>query len=78
MSVDLGYVHYFYTPEHVSPDYGELFVKGDYNHNDMFTVGAAWSYFAPDHNQSGYTATWVAAGVRVPLPHDFDVYGGIG
>ena len=31
LSLDLGYVHYFYTPEHVSPDYGEIFAKADYN-----------------------------------------------
>ena len=43
----------------------------------MFTVGAR-VFFAPDFNQSGNTATWVAGGVRVPLPHDFSVYGGIG
>ncbi|MDQ6436576.1 TorF family putative porin [Mesorhizobium sp. LHD-90] len=77
LSFDLGYVHYFYTPEHVSPDYGEIFAKVDYNVNDMFTVGGR-VFFAPDFNQSGTTGTWVAAGVRVPLPHDFAVYGGIG
>ena len=35
VSLDLGYVHYFYTPEHVSPDYGEIFAKADYNFNDL-------------------------------------------
>ena len=71
LSLDIGYVHYFYTPEHVSPDYGEIFSKADYNFNDMFTVGGR-VFFAPDFNQSGNTATWVAGGgVRVPLPHDF-------
>jgi uncharacterized protein (TIGR02001 family) len=77
LSVDAGYVHYFYTPEHVSPDYGEIFAKADYNYNDMFTVGAR-IFFAPDFNQSGNNATWVAGGVRVPLPHDFSIYGGLG
>lgn len=77
LSLDLGYVHYFYSPKHVSPDYGEIFAKADYNFDDKLTVGAR-VFFAPDFNQSGNTATWVAAGVRVPLPNDFSVYGGIG
>ena len=77
LSLDLGYVHYFYTPEHVSPDYGEIFAKADYNFEDMFTLSGR-VFFAPDFNQSGDTATWIAAGVRVPLPHDFSIYGGIG
>lgn len=77
LALDLGYVHYFYTPEHVSPDYGEIFAKADYNFDDRLTVGAR-VYFAPDFNQSGNTATWVAAGLRVPLPNNFSAYGGIG
>jgi uncharacterized protein (TIGR02001 family) len=77
LSLDVGYVHYFYAPEHVSPDYGEIFAKADYNFNDMFTVGGR-VFFAPDFNQSGNTATWVAGGVRVPLPHDFSAFTGIG
>ena len=39
---------------------------------------AARVFFAPDFNQSGNTATWIAGGVKVPLPHDFAVYGGLG
>jgi len=77
LALDLGYVHYFYAPETVSPDYGELFLKADYNVGDMFTV-VGRAFFAPDFNQSGKTATFVAGGVEVPLPHDFAVYGGIG
>ena len=77
VSLDLGYVHYFYNPEDVSPDYGELFLKADYNFNDKFTLGGR-VYFAPDFSQTGKTATFIAGGVRVPLPHDFSVYGGIG
>jgi uncharacterized protein (TIGR02001 family) len=77
LSLDFGYVHYFYAPEHVSPDYGEIFAKADYNFEDMFTVGAR-VFFAPDFNQSGNTATWVVGGMRVPLPHDFSAYAGIG
>ena len=77
LSLDLGYVHYFYAPKDVSPDYGELFAKADYNFNDRFTLGAR-VFFAPDYNQSGDTATFVAGGIKVPLPHDFSVYAGIG
>ena len=39
LSLDVGYVHYFYAPEHVSPDYGEIFAKADYNFNDVVTFG---------------------------------------
>jgi uncharacterized protein (TIGR02001 family) len=77
LSLDIGYVHYFYSPKYVSPDYGEIFAKADYNFNDKLTVGGR-VFFAPDFNQSGNTATWVAGGVRVPLPHDFTAYAGIG
>jgi uncharacterized protein (TIGR02001 family) len=77
LSLDLGYVHYFYSPEHVSPDYGEIFAKADYNFDDIFTVGAR-VFFAPDFNQSGNTATWVAGGFNVPLPYNFSAYAGLG
>ena len=77
LSLDLGYVHYFYSPEDISPDYGEIFAKADYNFQDMVTFGLR-VFFAPDFNQSGNTATFVAGGLRVPLPHDFSVYGGVG
>ncbi len=77
LSLDLGYVHYFYAPKDVSPDYGEVFAKADYNFQDKFTLGAR-VFFAPDFNQSGNTATFVAGGIKVPLPHDFSVYAGIG
>jgi uncharacterized protein (TIGR02001 family) len=77
MSFDLGYVHYFYAPEHVSPDYGELFAKADYNFEDKVTFGGR-VFFAPDYNQSDNTATWVAGGVRVQLPYDLVGYAGIG
>jgi uncharacterized protein (TIGR02001 family) len=77
LSLDLGYVHYFYSPEDTSPDYGEFYAKADYNFRDLFTVGTR-IFFAPDYNQSGDTGTFVAGGVRVPLPHDFSVYGGVG
>jgi uncharacterized protein (TIGR02001 family) len=77
LSLDVGYVHYFYSPEHVSPDYGEVFAKADYNFDDKFTIGGR-VFYAPDFNQSDFSATWVAAGVRVPLPHDFSAYAGVG
>jgi uncharacterized protein (TIGR02001 family) len=76
-SLNFGYVHYFYAPEDVSPDYGELFGKGDFAVNDFLTLGAR-VYFAPDFNQSGETATWVAGGAKVSLPYDISVYGGVG
>jgi uncharacterized protein (TIGR02001 family) len=77
VSLDLGYVHYFYSPADTSPDYGELFGKLDYKFNDWLTLGGR-VYFAPDYNQTGDTATFVAGGAEVSLPHDFSLYGGIG
>ena len=77
LSLNVGWVHYFYVPENVSPAYGELFAKADYNFDDKFTV-VTQLFFAPDFNQSGKTATFIAGGVKVPLPHDFKAYGGVG
>ena len=51
--------------------------RPNYNVEDMFTIGGRL-FFAPDYNQTGDTATFIAGGVEVPLPHDFSVYGGIG
>ena len=76
-SVDFGYVHYFYAPEDVSPDYGELYGKVDFDVNEFLSLGAR-VYFAPDYNQSGDTGTFVAGGAKVHLPYDFSVYGGVG
>src|SRR5262249_38232037 len=53
LSVDAGYVHYFYAPEHVSPAYGEIFAKADYNFKDLFTVRTP-VFFASYLNQSGH------------------------
>jgi uncharacterized protein (TIGR02001 family) len=76
LALDLGYLHYFYAPDHVSPDYGEIFAKADYNFDDVFSVGGC-IFFAPDYNQSGSSGTFVAGGVRVPL-QDFSLYAGLG
>ena len=56
-SPNIGYVHYFYAPEDVSPDYGEIYAKTDYTFgkDDRFTLRAL-VFFAPDFNQSGFTA----------------------
>jgi uncharacterized protein (TIGR02001 family) len=77
VSFDLGYVHYFYSPTDTSPDYGEFYAKANYNFEDKFTLNGR-VFFAPDVNQSGKTATFVAGGVTVPLPMGFKIYGGIG
>ena len=77
LSLDLGWVHYFYAPEHVSPDYGEFFLKTDYKFNDRITF-VTRTFFAPDFSQTNKTATFIAGGAKVSLPHDFTVYGGVG
>lgn len=78
-SPNIGYVHYFYAPEDVSADYGEIYAKTDYTfgEEDKFTLRAL-VFFAPDFNQSGFNATWVAGGGRVKLWKNFAVYAGAG
>lgn len=77
VSFDLGYVHYFYAPEEVSPDYGEFYAKASYDLKDWATLAGA-AYFAPDYNQTGFSGTYVEGEVTVPLPHDFSLSGGAG
>lgn len=78
-SPQIGWVHYFYTPENLSPDYGEIYAKTDYTFgkDDKFTVRGL-VFFAPDYNQSGFTGTYVAGGGRVKLWKNIGVYAGIG
>jgi uncharacterized protein (TIGR02001 family) len=78
-SPNIGYVHYFYAPEDVSPDYGEIYAKTDYTFgkDDKFTLRGL-VFFAPNFNQSDFTATWVAGGGRVKLWKNVGVYAGIG
>lgn len=78
-SPNIGYVHYFYAPEDVSPDYGEIYAKTDYKFgdNDKYTLRAL-IFFAPDFSQTGKTATWIAGGGKVALWKNFAVYGGVG
>jgi uncharacterized protein (TIGR02001 family) len=78
-SPNIGYVHYFYAPEDVSPDYGEIYAKTDYTfgQDDRFTLRAL-VFFAPDFSQTGKTATWVAGGGRVKFWKNFATYAGVG
>ena len=78
-SPNIGYVHYFYAPEDVSPDYGEIYAKTDYTFgkDDKFTLRGL-VFFAPDFNQSDFTATWIAGGGRVKLWKNVGVYAGVG
>jgi uncharacterized protein (TIGR02001 family) len=78
-SPNIGYVHYFYAPEDVSPDYGEIYAKTDYTfgEDDKFTLRGL-VFFAPNFNQSDFTATWIAGGGRVKLWKNVGVYAGVG
>jgi uncharacterized protein (TIGR02001 family) len=78
-SPNIGYVHYFYAPEDVSPDYGEIYAKTDYTfgEDDRFTLRGL-IFFAPDFSQTGKTATWIAGGGRMKLWKNVGVYAGIG
>ena len=78
-SPNIGWVHYFYTPEDLSPDYGEIYAKTDYTfgEEDKFTLRGL-VFFAPDYNQSGFTGTYVAGGGRVKLWKNIGVYAGVG
>jgi uncharacterized protein (TIGR02001 family) len=78
-SPNIGWVHYFYTPEDLSPAYGEIYAKTDYTfgEEDKFTLRGL-IFFAPDYNQSGFTGTYVAGGGRVKLWKSIGVYAGVG
>jgi uncharacterized protein (TIGR02001 family) len=78
-SPNIGYVHYFYAPEDVSPDYGEIYAKTDYTFgkDDKFTLRGL-IFFAPDFSQTGKTATWIAGGGRVKPWKNVGVYAGVG
>ncbi|WP_329647548.1 TorF family putative porin [Hyphomicrobium sp.] len=77
LSLNVGWVHYFYAPKDTSPAYGEIFTKADYKLNDKITL-AGRMFFAPDFSQTGHTATFIAGGAKVQLGHGFAAYGGIG
>ena len=78
-SPNIGWVHYFYAPEDLSPAYGEIYAKTDYTfgEEDKFTLRGL-IFFAPDYNQSGFTGTYVAGGGRVKLWKSIGVYAGVG
>ena len=77
LSLNVGYVHYYYQPGTVSPNYGEFFGKADYNITDKFIVGMR-VFFAPDYSQTDKTATFVAGGAKVLLTKNFSLYAGVG
>jgi hypothetical protein len=63
----------------VSPDYGEIYAKTDYRFgaDDKFTLRGL-IFFAPDYNQTGETATWIAGGGGMRLWENVVVYAGGG
>ena len=77
LSLNLGYVHYYYQPGSVSPNYGEFFGKADYNVTDKFIIGTR-VFFAPDFSQTGKTATFPVVGAKWLFAKDFSLYGGVG
>jgi uncharacterized protein (TIGR02001 family) len=78
-SFDVGWVHYFYAPLAVSPAYGELYGKLEYNFEDILTFGGK-VYYAPDFSQSGFSATYTEATLEIPIPaiEGLSVSGGVG
>jgi uncharacterized protein (TIGR02001 family) len=77
LSLNLGYVHYYYAPGSVSPSYGEFFGKADYNVTDKFIIGTR-VFFAPDFSQTGKTATFPVVGAKWLFAKNFSLYGGVG
>ena len=73
---DLGYVHYFFSPKRVSPDYGEIFGKVKYVF-EKFALGAEMD-FAPNINQTGTTATYVEGNAELYFSDEFWFSGGVG
>ena len=63
-SPNIGYVHYFYAPEDVSPDYGEIYGKTDYTFgaDDKFTLRGLISSL-PISIKAASRPTRVAGGV---------------
>jgi uncharacterized protein (TIGR02001 family) len=77
LKLNVGWVHYLYAPKDTSPAYGEIYAKGDYKLTDKIML-AGRLFFAPDFNQSGNTATFIAGGGKLDLGHGFAAYAGIG
>jgi uncharacterized protein (TIGR02001 family) len=77
LSLDVGWLHYFYMPENVGPAYGEFFAKANYEVTDKFLIGTQ-IWFAPDFNQTGETNTFPVIGAKWLLPRNFSLYGGVG
>jgi uncharacterized protein (TIGR02001 family) len=77
LSLNLGWVHYYYQPNSVSPSYGEFFGKADYNVTDKFIIGTR-VFFAPDFSQTGKTATFPVVGAKWLFAKNFSLYGGVG
>jgi len=77
LSLNFGWVHCFYVPEQVSPSYGEIFGKADYNVAKDFIVGAR-ILFAPNFSQTGKNATFPVVGVKYLLTDKLSVYAGVG
>jgi uncharacterized protein (TIGR02001 family) len=78
-SPSIGYVHYFYAPERVSPDYGEIYAQTDYafGENARYTLRAL-IFFAPNFSQTATTGTWIAGGGKVAISENLAAYAGVG
>ena len=77
LSLNVGWVHYFFMPEDVSPAYGEVFAKADYEVTAKFVIGTQ-IWFAPDFDQTGKTNTFPVIGAKWVLLKDLSLYGGVG
>jgi uncharacterized protein (TIGR02001 family) len=77
LSLNVGWVHYFFIPENVGPSYGEVFAKADYEVTDKFVIGTQF-WFAPDFDQTGKTSTFQVIGAKWLLPRNISLYGGVG
>ena len=77
LSLNVGWVHYFYVPENVAPSYGEVFAKADYEITDEFVIGTQ-IWFAPDFDQTGKTNTFPVIGAKWLLSRNLSLYGGVG
>ncbi|RLP23634.1 TorF family putative porin [Mesorhizobium sp. YM1C-6-2] len=73
---DAGYIHYFYSPEEITPDYGEIFGKLKYRFAD-FSIGAE-AFYAPDIYQSGTTATYLEGVGDIHLSDEFALSAAVG
>lgn len=90
VALDVGVMRYWYPGETTygvntgylqnwvkSADFTEIYGKGTYTFNEMFTFGANM-FYTPNWLNTGATGTYASGTAKVTLPYDFSVSGELG